>query len=191
MFKQHISFSDFSPDFRKNLPEKELTEEERQQRQANASSGVKVDYSISKLIRNLKMDRQSDVDDRRSRESRDRRDSGRGSKVLLVERHTDDDDLRDHVEPNPEDEAFQMQRLEFGELTKDEKKRWKRRYKGEAVFMLPKDDAEILRRNYSRGGGRDLKIDGKNRQQLKSHYCIFCSTSGHSSRYCGCMEYTF
>ena len=118
------------------MPKEELTEEERQERQANASSGVKVDYSITKVIRILKMDRQSDVDDRRSRENRDRRDSGRGSKVLLVERHTDDDDLRDHVEPNPEDEAFQMQRLEFGELTKDEKKRWKRRYKGEAVFMV-------------------------------------------------------
>ena len=36
-----------------------------------------------------------------------------------------------------------------------------------------------------------MKFDGKNRQQLKNRYCISCSTSGHSSRYCGCMEYTF
>ena len=52
-----------------------------------------------------------------------------------MERHTDDD-LKDLQDPDPEDIEFQMNRLSQGELTKEEKKRWRRRYRGEAVFMV-------------------------------------------------------
>ena len=75
-------------------------------------------------------DRTSELDDIK----RERRDSDNAA-VVLVERHIDDD-LKDHVDPDPDDINFQDARLREGELTKDEKKRWKRRYRGEAVFMV-------------------------------------------------------
>ena len=90
-----------------------------------------MDYSITKVIRHLKMNnRESELGDIK----RERRDSD-NSAVVLVERHIDDD-LKDHVDPDPDDIEFQDARLREGELTKDEKKRWKRRYRGEAVFMV-------------------------------------------------------
>ena len=77
-------------------------------------------------------DRQLDLD----AVKRERRDSENGE-VILVERHVDED-LKDVDDPDPNDIEFQNQRLSHGELTKEEKKRWKRRYKGEAVFMVRK-----------------------------------------------------
>ena len=83
------------------------------------------------MIRLLRMnDRQSELDIVK----RERRESENGD-VILVERH-EDEDLKDVTDPDPNDIEFQNQRLSHGELTKDEKKRWKRRYKGEAVFMV-------------------------------------------------------
>ena len=70
-----------------------------------------------------------DVPDNKSEDKR------RSSDVILVERHKDDD-IKDLQDPDPEDIEFQMNRLSQGELTKEEKKRWKRRYRGEAVFMV-------------------------------------------------------
>ena len=85
------------------------------------------------MIRLLRMnDRQSELDVVK----RERRESENGD-VILVERH-EDEDLKDFTDPDQEDIEFQNQRLKHGELTKDEKKRWKRRYKGEAVFMVCK-----------------------------------------------------
>ena len=111
------------------------SEEEKKERQENPpinNPPVKVDYSITNVIRILKMsDKQPDRDDRDIKREK-RRDS---DEVILVERHIDED-LKDHVDPNPDDIEFQDARLREGELTKEEKKRWKRRYKGEAVFMV-------------------------------------------------------
>ena len=122
---------DFNRDFRRCLPR---DEQEREQRKSEPPpEPVKVDWSISKVIRLLRMnDRQSELDVVK----RERRESENGD-VILVERH-DDDDLKDVTDPDPDDIEFQNQRLSHGELTKDEKKRWKRRYKGEAVFMVCK-----------------------------------------------------
>ena len=120
-----------SREFRKTLPRHELTEEEKEEKRQNQPSPVRMDYSITKVIRHLKMnDRQSELDVIK----RERRDSD-NSAVVLVERHIDDD-LIGHVEPDPDDINFQEARLREGELTKEEKKRWKRRYRGEAVFMV-------------------------------------------------------
>ena len=124
---------DCSREFRKTLPREELTEEEKKEKQANAPTPVKIDYSITKVIRILKMnDRQSDLD---VREIKKEGRSSRGSDTILVERHIDDE-LKDHVDPDPDDAEFQAKRLSQGELTKDEIKRWKRRYRGEAVFVV-------------------------------------------------------
>ena len=123
---------DFDKDLKKQLPRDEKEREERK-RERQSEEAVHLSYydtSISKVIRLLKMnDRQSELGVKR-----ERRNSGTGD-VLLVERHLDDD-LKDVVDPDPNDIEFQNQRLTHGDLTKDEKKRWKRRYKGEAVFMV-------------------------------------------------------
>ena len=111
------------------------SEDEKKERQENPPAPVKIDYSITKVIRILQMsDRKSDLDDRDNKREK-RRDSESKSEVILVERHIDED-LKDHVDPDPDDIEFQDARLREGELTKEEKKRWKRRYKGEAVFMV-------------------------------------------------------
>ena len=130
-----ILFLDWSREFRKTLPREELTEEEKLEIRQKQDPPVKPDYSITKVIRHLKMnDGQSDLDARPIKRERGR-DSLSDSEVLLVERNVDDD-LKDHVDPDPDDLDFQEARLSQGELTKDEKKRWKRRYKGEAVYMV-------------------------------------------------------
>ena len=125
-------FVDFDKELKKQLPRDEKEREERK-RERQSEEPVHLTYydtSVSKVIRLLQMnDRQSELGVRR-----ERRNSGSGD-VLLVERHLDDD-LRDVVDPDPNDIEFQNQRLTHGDLTKDEKKRWKRRYKGEAVFMV-------------------------------------------------------
>ena len=85
-----------------------------------------MDFSVSKVIQLLRMnDRQSELEIKKERTEA----------VILVERHADED-LMDVVDPDPNDIEFQESRLKIGDLTKDEKKRWKRRYKGEAVFMV-------------------------------------------------------
>ena len=123
---------DFDKDLKKQLPRDEKEREERK-RERQSEEPVHLTYydtSVSKIIRLLQMnDRQSELGVKR-----ERRNSGSGD-VLLVERHLDDD-LRDVVDPDPNDIEFQSKRLKHGELTKEEKKRWKRRYKGEAVFMV-------------------------------------------------------
>ena len=126
---------DFDKDLKKQLPrdEKEREERKRERQSEEAVHLTYYDTSISKVIRLLKMnDRQSELGVKR-----ERRNSGTGD-VLLVERHLDDD-LKDVVDPDPNDIEFQNQRLTHGDLTKDEKKRWKRRYKGEAVFMVGRE----------------------------------------------------
>ena len=123
-------FLDWSREFRKTLPREELTEEEKLEIRQKQDPPVKPDYSITKAIRHFK----SDLDARPIKRERGR-DSLSDSEVLLVERNVDDD-LKDHVDPDPDDLDFQEARLSQGELTKDEKKRWKRRYKGEAVYMV-------------------------------------------------------
>ena len=123
---------DFDKDLKKQLPrdKKEREERKRERQSKEAVNLTYYDTSIFKAIRLLRMnDRQSELE-----AERERRDSGTGD-VLLVERHLDDD-LRDVVDPDPNDIEFQSKRLKQGELTKKEKKRWKRRYKGEAVFMV-------------------------------------------------------
>ena len=88
---------------------------------------------MSAVLRNLQVDNNIKSDpDASDNKSADKR---RSSDVILVERHTDDD-IKDLQDPDPEDIEFQMSRLQNGELTKEEKKRWKRRYRGEAVFMV-------------------------------------------------------
>ena len=123
---------DFDKDLKKQLPRDEKEREERK-RERQSEEPVHLTYydtSVSKVIRLLQMnDRQSELGVKR-----ERKNSGSGD-VLLVERHLDDD-LRDVVDPDPNDIEFQNKRLKHGELTKEEKKRWKRRYKGEAVFMV-------------------------------------------------------
>ena len=123
-----------SREFRKNLPREERTEEERQAAMANPQPPVRVDYSITKVINLLKEDRQYDSDSSRGERSKEVKGE-RDSDVTLVERHADDD-LKDHEEPDPNDIVYQNDRMRFGDLTREEKKRWKRRYKGEAVFMV-------------------------------------------------------
>ena len=123
---------DFDKDLKKQLPrdKKEREERKRERQSKEAVNLTYYDTSIFKVIRLLRTnDRQSELDVKR-----ERRDSGTGD-VLLVERHLDDD-LRDVVDPDPNDIEFQNKRLKHGDLTKEEKKRWKRRYKGEAVFMV-------------------------------------------------------
>ena len=120
-------------EFRRKLPEERLTEEQKQEKLLNPPTPVKIDYSMSAVLRNLQVDNNIKSDpDASDNKSADKR---RSSDVILVERHTDDD-LKDLQDPDPEDIEFQMNRLSQGELTKEEKKRWKRRYRGEAVFMV-------------------------------------------------------
>ena len=120
-------------EFRRKLPEERLTEEQRQEKLLNPPTPVKIDYSMSAVLRNLQVDNNIKSDpDASDNKSADKR---RSSDVILVERHTDDD-IKDLQDPDPEDIEFQMSRLQNGELTKEEKKRWKRRYRGEAVFMV-------------------------------------------------------
>ena len=120
-------------EFRKKLPEEPLTEEQKQEKRLNPPTPVKIDYSMSAVLRLIQLDNgiksDPDIPDNKSV------DKGRSSDVILVERHIDDD-LKDFQDPDPEDIEFQMNRLTKGELTKEEKKRWKRRYRGEAVFMV-------------------------------------------------------
>ena len=115
------------------LPEEPVTEEQKQEKLLNPPSPVKIDYSMSAVLRLIMVDNgiksDPDVPDNKSA------DKCRSSDVILVERHKDDD-LKDLQDPDPEDIEFQMSRLSQGELTKEEKKRWKRRYRGEAVFMV-------------------------------------------------------
>ena len=115
------------------LPEVPLTEAQKQEKARNPPKPVKIDYSMSAVLRILQCDNtiksDPDIPDNKSADKR------RSSDVILVERHTDDD-LKDLQDPDPEDIEFQMNRLSQGELTKEEKKRWKRRYRGEAVFMV-------------------------------------------------------
>ena len=115
------------------LPEVPLTEAQKQEKARNPPKPVKIDYSMSAVLRILQCDNtiksDPDVPDNKSADKR------RSSDVILVERHTDDD-LKDLQDPDPEDIEFQMNRLSQGELTKEEKKRWRRRYRGEAVFMV-------------------------------------------------------
>ena len=88
---------------------------------------------MSAVLRTLQVDNTFKPDpDVPNNKSADKRSS---SDVILVERHIDDD-LKNLEDPDPEDVEFQMSRLQNGELTKEEKKRWKRRYRGEAVFMV-------------------------------------------------------
>ena len=128
----HLSI-DFNDEFRNKLPEELLTEEQKKQKLLNPPTPIKIDYSMSAVLRTLQCDNtiksDPDVPDNKSADKR------RSSDVILVERHTDDD-LKDLQDPDPEDIEFQMNRLSQGELTKEEKKRWKRRYRGEAVFMV-------------------------------------------------------
>ena len=120
-------------EFRKKLPEEPLTEEQKQEKILNPPTPVKIDYSMSAVLRLIMVDNgiksDPDVPDNKSA------DKCRSSDVILVERHKDDD-IKDLQDPDPEDIEFQMSRLSQGELTKEEKKRWKRRYRGEAVFMV-------------------------------------------------------
>ena len=115
------------------LPEVPLTEAQKQEKARNPPKPVKIDYSMSAVLRILQCDNtiksDPDIPDNKSADKR------RSSDVILVERHTDDD-LKDLQDPDPEDIEFQMNRLSQGELTKEEKKRWRRRYRGEAVFMV-------------------------------------------------------
>ena len=128
----HLSI-DLNDEFRNKLPEELLTEEQKQEKILNPPTPIKIDYSMSAVLRTLQCDNtiksDPDVPDNKSADKR------RSSDVILVERHTDDD-LKDLQDPDPEDIEFQMSRLSQGELTKEEKKRWKRRYRGEAVFMV-------------------------------------------------------
>ena len=128
----HLSI-DLNDEFRNKLPEELLTEEQKQEKILNPPTPIKIDYSMSAVLRTLQCDNtiksDPDVPDNKSADKR------RSSDVILVERHTDDD-LKDLQDPDPEDIEFQMSRLQNGELTKEEKKRWKRRYRGEAVFMV-------------------------------------------------------
>ena len=128
----HLSI-DLNDEFRNKLPEELLTEEQKQEKILNPPTPIKIDYSMSAVLRTLQCDNtiksDPDVPDNKSADKR------RSSDVILVERHTDDD-LKDLQDPDPEDIEFQMNRLSQGELTKEEKKRWKRRYRGEAVFMV-------------------------------------------------------
>ena len=120
-------------EFRNKLPEERLTEEQKQEKILNPPTPIKIDYSMSAVLRTLQVDNTIKPDpDVPNNKSADKRSS---SDVILVERHTDDD-LKDLQDPDPEDIEFQMSRLKNGELTKEEKKRWKRRYRGEAVFMV-------------------------------------------------------
>ena len=120
-------------EFRRKLPEERLTEEQKQEKLLNPPTPVKIDYSMSAVLRNLQVDNNIKSDpDASDNKSADKR---RSSDVILVERHTDDD-IKDLQDPDPEDIEFQMSRLQNGELTKEEKKRWRRRYRGEAVFMV-------------------------------------------------------
>ena len=117
----------------RKLPKEPLTEEQKQEKIKNPPTPVKIDYSMSAVLRTLQVNNSiksdPDVPDNKSEDKR------RSSDVILVERHTDDD-LKDLQDPDPEDIEFQMNRLSQGELTKEEKKRWRRRYRGEAVFMV-------------------------------------------------------
>ena len=128
----HLSI-DLNDEFRNKLPEELLTEEQKQEKILNPPTPIKIDYSMSAVLRALQCDNNiksdPDVPDNKSADKR------RSSDVILVERHTDDD-LKDLQDPDPEDIEFQMNRLSQGELTKEEKKRWRRRYRGEAVFMV-------------------------------------------------------
>ena len=128
----HLSI-DLNDEFRNKLPEELLTEEQKQEKILNPPTPIKIDYSMSAVLRTLQCDNtiksDPDVPDNKSADKR------RSSDVILVERHTDDD-LKDLQDPDPEDIEFQMNRLSQGELTKEEKKRWRRRYRGEAVFMV-------------------------------------------------------
>ena len=120
-------------DLRRKLPKEPLTEEQKQEKIKNPPTPVKIDYSMSAVLRTLQVNNSiksdPDVPDNKSEDKR------RSSDVILVERHKDDD-IKDLQDPDPEDIEFQMNRLSQGELTKEEKKRWKRRYRGEAVFMV-------------------------------------------------------
>ena len=126
-------YIDLNDEFRNKLPEERLTEEQKQEKILNPPTPIKIDYSMSAVLRTLQCDNtiksDPDVPDNKSADKR------RSSDVILVERHTDDD-LKDLQDPDPEDIEFQMNRLSQGELTKEEKKRWRRRYRGEAVFMV-------------------------------------------------------
>ena len=126
-------FIDFNDEFRRKLPKEPLTEEQKQEKIKNPPTPVKIDYSMSAVLRTLQVNNgiksDPDVPDNKSEDKR------RSSDVILVERHKDDD-IKDLQDPDPEDIEFQMNRLSQGELTKEEKKRWKRRYRGEAVFMV-------------------------------------------------------
>ena len=117
----------------RKLPKEPLTEEQKQEKINNPPTPVKIDYSMSAVLRTLQVNNSiksdPDVLDNKSEDKR------RSSDVILVERHTDDD-IKNLQDPDPEDIEFQMSRLQNGELTKEEKKRWKRRYRGEAVFMV-------------------------------------------------------
>ena len=128
----HLSI-DLNDEFRNKLPKELLTEEQKQEKILNPPTPIKIDYSMSAVLRTLQCDNtiksDPDVPDNKSADKR------RSSDVILVERHTDDD-LKDLQDPDPEDIEFQMNRLSQGELTKEEKKRWRRRYRGEAVFMV-------------------------------------------------------
>ena len=128
----HLSI-DLNGEFRNKLPEELLTEEQKQEKKTNQPTPIKIDYSMSAVLRTLQCDNtiksDPDIPDNKSADKR------RSSDVILVERHTDDD-LKDLQDPDPEDIEFQMNRLSQGELTKEEKKRWRRRYRGEAVFMV-------------------------------------------------------
>ena len=123
---------DLSHEFREKLPEVLLTEEQKQEKVLNPPTPVKIDYSMSAVLRTLQNNSIKSDPDVPDNKSADKRGS---SDVILVERHTDDD-IKDLQDPDPEDIEFQMSRLQNGELTKEEKKRWKRRYRGEAVFMV-------------------------------------------------------
>ena len=124
---------DFNDEFRRKLPKEPLTEEQKKEKIKNPPTPVKIDYSMSAVLRTLQVNNSiksdPDVPDNKSEDKR------RSSDVILVERHKDDD-IKDLQDPDPEDIEFQMNRLSQGELTKEEKKRWKRRYRGEAVFMV-------------------------------------------------------
>ena len=128
----HLSI-DLNDEFRNKLPEEPLTEDQKQEKIRNPPTPIKIDYSMSAVLRTLQVDNTIKPDpDVPNNKSADKRSS---SDVILVERHTDDD-LKDLQDPDPEDIEFQMSRLKNGELTKEEKKRWKRRYRGETVFMV-------------------------------------------------------
>ena len=122
-----IFLTDFNKDFKKCLPK---DDKEKEERKSEPQTPVKIDFSVSKVIRLLRMkDRESELDIKKEKTG------SRNGDVILVERHADDD-LKDVVDPDPNDIEFQESRLKIGDLTKDEKKRWKRRYRGEAVFMV-------------------------------------------------------